>query len=134
MAGSKFYGPIGYGTDVESPAGGGVWKKVITEYMVFGDIVRNTRRLNDGSQVNNDLSVGNSLSIVADPYALEHFHEMVYIKWLGAYWLVANVEVVPDSPRLMLRLGGVYNGPKYDPGTPEPTSGFAPTFESNFRS
>lgn len=134
MAGSKFYGPIGYGTDVESPAGGGVWIKEITEYMMFGDITRNTRRLNDGSQVNNDLSVGNSLSIVADPYALGHFHEMLYIEWMGTFWLVANVEVVPDSPRLILRLGGVYHGPRADRNPEPPTSGFTSTFESNFRS
>lgn len=133
MAGSKFYGPIGYGTDVESPAGGGVWIKEVTEVPYFGDITRNSRRLNDGSQVNNDLSVGNSLSIVADPYALEHFHEMLYIKWLGAYWLVSQVEVVPDSPRLTLRLGGVYNGPVFEPAPEPPVGGFASTFESNFR-
>lgn len=134
MAGNRFYGPVGYGTDVESPAGGGVWIKDITEFPYYGEVKRNARRLSDGSQVNNDLSVGNSVSIVADPYAREHFHEMVYIFWEGAYWLVASAEIVPDSHNILLRLGGVYNGPKYEPPGEEPTTGFTPTFESDFGS
>ncbi|MCA1806977.1 MAG: hypothetical protein LC687_03870, partial [Actinobacteria bacterium] len=56
-----------------------------------------------------DLSVGNSISIVADAYANEHFFAIRYIRWAGTLWTVQNVDV--ESPRLVLRLGGVYNGP-----------------------
>lgn len=108
MAGRKFSGPIGYGKSVEVPAGGGVWKKIVTEVSYFGDVERLTRRLEDGSSVNNDLSVGNTISIVADPFALENFHTMLYVKWNGALWTIDSVEV--RERRLLLRLGGVYNG------------------------
>lgn len=75
----------------------------------MGDILRNTRRLQSGESVNDDLSVGNSISIVADAYANEHFFAMRYVQWAGTLWKVSDVEV--QSPRLILRLGGVYNGP-----------------------
>lgn len=104
----KFYGAIGYGEAVE--AAPGVYEDVITEYMYYGDVVRNTRRLSEGESVNNDLSVSNSISIVADQFANEHFFAIRYIKWAGTLWTVSDVEV--QSPRLILRLGGVYNGPK----------------------
>lgn len=104
---AKFYGEIGYGETVETRPG--VWDDVITERKYYGDVVRNTRQLESGEKVNNDISVGNSISIVADPYANEHFFAMRYIKWAGTLWTVADVEV--RSPRLILRLGGVYNGP-----------------------
>lgn len=111
---AKFYGKVGYGETVETPPDSGVWKDVITEVSYFGDVVRNTRRSQEGDKVNNDLSVSNSISIVADEYANEHFFAIRYVEWQGALWTVSEVEV--QSPRLLLRLGGVYNGPT--PGTP----------------
>lgn len=105
---AKFYGEIGYAESVEKAPG--VWDDNIFEHKYYGDVVRNTRRLSEGESVNNDLSVGNSISIVADAYASEHFFAMRYIKWAGTLWTVSDVEV--QSPRLLLRLGGVYNGPK----------------------
>ncbi len=105
---AKFYGEIGYGESVEKADG--VWEDVIVEYKYYGDVVRNTRSIKEGDSVNNDLSVGNSISIVADAYANEHFFAICYIKWAGTLWTVSNVDV--QSPRLLLTLGGVYNGPK----------------------
>lgn len=104
---AKYYGPIGYGTSEETSPG--VWEDKINERNYYGDVIRNTRRLDNGEKVNNDLSVGNSISIMADAYAMNHFFAIRYIKWAGTLWLVSEVEV--QSPRLVLRLGGVYNGP-----------------------
>ena len=104
---AKFYGAIGYGTPVETAPG--VWEDTIVEKSLYGDVVRNTRTLQTGEKVNDDLSVGNSISVVADAYANEHFFAIRYIRWAGALWKVSEVEV--QSPRLLLRLGGVYNGP-----------------------
>lgn len=104
---AKFYGMIGYGESKEVRPG--VWEDVITEKSYFGDVIKNSRRLENGDKVNNDLSVGNSISIVSDAYANTHFFAIRYIRWAGALWTVSNVDV--KSPRLVLRLGGVYNGP-----------------------
>lgn len=105
---TRFSGKVGYGVTVEiSP---GVHEDQIVEYAYFGDVVRNSVNFRAGESVNNDLSVGNSISIVADAFANEHFFAVRYVEWAGALWAVSEVEV--QAPRLLLRLGGVYNGPK----------------------
>lgn len=104
---AKFFGKIGFGSTVESVPG--VWKDVIVENQYYGDVIRNSRQLDDGTKVNNDISVGNSISIVADAYANNHYFTMRYIQWAGCLWIVSKVTV--QSPRLLLDLGGVYNGP-----------------------
>jgi hypothetical protein len=65
--------------------------------------------MRDGEKINNDLSVNNVISVVADAYANENFFAIRYIRWAGTLWDVVDVSV--ESPRLLLRLGGVYNGP-----------------------
>jgi hypothetical protein len=105
---AKFFGVIGYGESTKTAPG--VYSDTIVEYSYSGDVIRNARQLNEGVYLNNDLSVGNSISIVADAYAREHFFAIRYIEWAGALWTVSDVEV--QSPRLILRLGGVYNGPR----------------------
>lgn len=105
---AKFYGEIGYGFSVETAPG--VFQDQIVEQSYYGDVVKNTRKLQEGENLNSDITVNNSISIVADAYANEHFFAIRYIKWAGALWTVSDVEV--QSPRLILRLGGVYNGPR----------------------
>lgn len=106
---AKFFGEIGYGETAEVPPNSGVYKDVITVRNYYGDVLRNTRRLDSGEKLNDDLSVSNSISIVADPYAHEHFFAIKYLKWAGALWTVTDVEV--QFPRLILKIGKVYNGP-----------------------
>jgi hypothetical protein len=104
---AKFYGEIGYGESVETAPG--VWEDVVTEYSYYGDVLRNTRQLSTGETISSSITTNNSISIVADAYANEHFFAIRYIKWAGTLWTVTDVEV--KSPRLILRMGGVYNGP-----------------------
>jgi hypothetical protein len=106
---ARFFGEVGYGDTVETPSTSGVWVDIITEISYFGDVIRNTRKLESGEYLNDDLSVGNSISIVADQYAIEHFFKIKYVRWAGVLWTVTQVEV--RSPRLILSLGSVYNGP-----------------------
>jgi hypothetical protein len=111
---ARFYGRVGYGeTNEHAP---GVWVDEIVERSYYGDVIRNARNLRQGENLNLDLSVQNSISIVADAYANEHFFAIRYVEWAGTLWTVSTVEV--RSPRLILSLGEVYNGPT--PG-PAPT-------------
>ena len=103
---AKFYGIIGYGVTTETAPG--VWTEVIKEYSYSGDVLRNTRRWQTGENLNDNLVINNSLSIVADSFAYENFMFIKYVKWMGASWKVTNVEV--QRPRLLLTIGGVYNG------------------------
>lgn len=103
---AKFYGAIGYAvTNKTSP---GVWTETTTERFYAGDILKLTRRWETGEHLNDDLTVNNVISIVADPFAYQNFHSMRYIKWMGASWKITNVDV--QRPRLILTIGGVYNG------------------------
>jgi len=79
------------------------------EYVFYGDVIQNRRNLQQGENLNKDLSVSNSISIVADAYARERFSAIRYVEWAGQLWTVTGVEV--QAPRLVLQLGEVYNGP-----------------------
>lgn len=104
---ARFYGEVGYGESVETSPG--VWEDVITEVLYFGDVIRNTRRLESGESVLDNILVNNSISIVADDKAINNFFNIKYVSWMGTLWTVSSVEV--RSPRLILSLGSVYNGP-----------------------
>ena len=103
---AKFYGAIGYAVTEETKPG--VWTEKIIEHVYYGDLTRNTRRLQSADQLNDNIDVANEISIVADPFANENFHSMRYVEFMGAKWKVTSVEV--QYPRLILTLGGVYNG------------------------
>lgn len=102
----KWFGTIGYAETVETKPG--IWEEKITEREYFGDLIRNSRRIQSTDKVNSDLDISNEISIVSDPYAYENFHSMRYAEFMGAKWKITNVEV--QYPRLTLTLGGVYNG------------------------
>ena len=104
---NRFYGAVGYGQSVESAPG--VWQDDITEVFYYGNVIRNTRQLREGASVNDDITVSNNISIVADAYANTNFISIRYVAWSGSLWTVTAVEV--QAPRLILTLGGVYNGP-----------------------
>lgn len=103
---AKWYGPIGYAETVETRPG--VHQDIITERMYSGDLLQNSRSLQSSDQLNDDINVANKISIIADPFAYQNFHSMKYVEFMGAKWKVARVEV--NRPRLILTIGGVYNG------------------------
>lgn len=103
---AKFYGAIGFVDLVETAPG--VYSEETVEHNYYGDLIRNSRRLQSTDQVNDDINISNEVSIVADPYARENFHKMRYAVFMGAKWKISNIEV--QHPRLILTLGGVYNG------------------------
>lgn len=103
---AKFYGAVGYGTTVETAPG--VHTTQIIERTYYGDLIRNSKSTETVDQVNNNVNVSNEISILADPYALNNFHSMQYVTFMGTKWTIKSVNVV--YPRLLLTIGGVYNG------------------------
>lgn len=106
---TRFFGVVGYGTSAETPPGSGVWRDVITEESYYGDVTRVNRKLEPGENLNNDISVQNSISIVADQFMVDNFMNIRYVEWSGIKWKVSGVQL--KRPRLILTLGNVYNGP-----------------------
>lgn len=103
---AKWSGKIGFIVTKEVKPG--VWKEVSDERTYYGDLTRNTRRLQSSGNLNDNVTISNELSIVADPFANENFHSMRYAEYMGAKWKITSIEV--QRPRLILSLGEVYNG------------------------
>lgn len=103
---AKFCGKIGYVKTVEVDPG--IWEEQSIEEPACGDLIRNTSRYQPSGGVNDDITINNNISIVADPFANENFQHMRYVVFMGTKWKITNVEV--QYPRLILTLGGVYNG------------------------
>ena len=103
---AKFFGKVGYNITQKLRPGVSIPSFVEREY--YGDVIRNTRRIENGNTVNDNVYISNQISIVADPFAYENFHAIRYVVYMGSKWRVSDVEV--QYPRLTLSLGGVYNG------------------------
>lgn len=103
---AKWYGVIGFAETVETEPG--LWVEQIEERLYAGDLLTNNRRLQNSDSVNDNINISNQISIVADPYAEQNFYAIRYVEFRGTKWKVTNAEV--QFPRLVLSLGGVYNG------------------------
>lgn len=104
---AKYCGKVGFVQTVETSPG--IWEEVATERTYCGDVLRNTRRWEPRDQLNDNLSLNNMISIIgSDRYTFLHTSAIRYIWWQGEKWEVTNVEI--QRPRLILTIGGVYNG------------------------
>lgn len=101
----KFYGKIGFAENVETSPG--VHEEKIIERNYYGEVIRNTRKLVASNHLNDNISLNNEISIIADPYAKLNFHTMRYVEFMGTTWEITSIE--EKYPRLILSLGGVYN-------------------------
>lgn len=105
---AKFFGPIGFAVSVEERPG--VYRDRIEEHNYVGDVKRNSSRwTSNPDSTLDDMNINNQFSIIADPFAQNNFHTMKYLRYMGTNWKITNVEV--QYPRLVLTVGGVYNGP-----------------------
>lgn len=102
---AKWCGKIGFVVLNETSPGS--WKEETIERTYYGDLNRNSRRLQSSGNLNDNITINNELSILADPFANENFHYIRYVEFMGAKWKVDTVDV--QRPRLVLSLGGVYN-------------------------
>ena len=102
----KFYGPVGFVEAVEKRPG--VKTTAPVEYDYAGDVLRRSFRFQSNESVNDTITPQHQISIVADPYARNHVGASRYVKWMGTPWKVTDVSV--EYPRLILTLGGAYNG------------------------
>ena len=102
---TKYCGKIGFATTTETIPGN--WEEQFTERIYYGDLIRNSRKLQSSGNQNDNITISNEISIVADPFAYENFHAIRYAEFMGSKWKVTSVDV--QYPRLLLSLGEVYN-------------------------
>ena len=103
---AKFKGAIGYVSQVETAPG--VWEDLATEKNYRGDVVLSQQRWQSSEQLNDNLNLDNSISIVADNYAYVNLGYIKYIVWHGQKWKVQSLAI--NRPRIVLQIGGLYNG------------------------
>lgn len=103
---AKWSGQIGYASDAKPVDG--VFLAPIIEKTHKGDLIRDFKKNQGSGEVNDDVVLSNRISIVADPYAMNNFYQMRYVTYRNAKWKITDIEVLP--PRLILTLGGVWNG------------------------
>jgi hypothetical protein len=103
---AKFYGIIGYAiTKVTTP---GVWVDDVVERKYTGDVLKASRNWRSTENVNPDLTISETISIIADGFILENAQYMKYVKWRGAAWTIESITI--ERPRVILGIGGLYNG------------------------
>lgn len=103
---AKYWGKIGFSENVETRPG--VWEERITERYYDGEWLRDSRSLRSGSDLNDNFSIANKLSILSDPFVKTNIVHLRYVDYMGIKWKVSSVE--PLYPRIILTLGGEYNG------------------------
>lgn len=106
---ARWHGIVGYATCEEVRPG--IWKDKITTREYDGESIRITSKWSSSQEGTNDnLTLDQQISIVADPFAYQNFSSIKFVEFMGVMWKVTSVN--PQRPRLVLTIGGVYNGPQ----------------------
>ena len=105
---AKYVGKIGYMITQETDPG--VWEEVIIKRPFCGEQLNTKSKWQTSSHMNDNIDITNQLSIIADPFAYQNFYNIKFVEYLGCKWKVSTVEI--QRPRLILSIGGVYNGPE----------------------
>ena len=103
---SKWFGKIGYCETIETSPG--VWTEQITEREYYGDLLKVSKKTQSSENLNDNITISNQISIVADPFADENLRFISYVTFMGTKWKIASADV--QYPRIILTMGGVYNG------------------------
>lgn len=103
---AKFAGTVGYAVQEETTPG--VWKDVIKERKMKGDLLKRSSYRRDGEEINDSISLNHRISVLGDAFAYENYFNIKYVKMGSIKWKVTGVEV--ERPRLILSIGDIYHG------------------------
>lgn len=107
----KWYGQIGFEEESVQTSPFNYTPPKIVERNYYGDVLRN-KRTNDTSQIVTDFNLSNQLSVLSDPFLMEHLTKIVYVTFLNAKWKVKSAEI--QYPRIILEIGEVYKEEEED--------------------
>lgn len=103
---ARYAGLVGYVTTEETSPG--VWSPVERPKVMKGDIIRQSSSAQSGDKINDDISLNHRVSLIGDAYSFGNYYNIKWIELDGRKLKVDSVEI--QRPRLILSLGGVYNG------------------------
>lgn len=107
---AKFSGKIGYAEIVDSIERPGIWTEEIIERNHYGDVVKDYKKYESNTNhLNDTLIISNKLSIIADSFIINNAHKIRYVIFNNTRWNVVSLEL--NRPRILISIGGVYNGP-----------------------
>lgn len=109
---ARFSGTIGFLRTMEADPEDhpGVWTEVLTERRYYGDVLSNSRRWDQNGNFNDNLTINNRISVVADSFAISNLGAMKFVRWYGDTWEITNAEI--QYPRIILTIGGQYHEPE----------------------
>ena len=103
---AKFCGIVGFVLTVEKAPG--VFIEVPSQKTYKGDVLKYSHRWESTEHLNDDILIDNQISIVANNFACKHLGAMRYVEWMGTRWEIKHAQI--QKPRIILTIGGVYNG------------------------
>ena len=104
---ARYSGMVGFGQT--KPNTKGQMVDYIQERHMTGEIVRDSYRHTQGTdKVNPDIVLVNTIRLLADWYAEQHFLDIRYVRYMGKPWKVQSIQY--ERPRITVTLGEVWNG------------------------
>lgn len=104
----KWFGKVGFNTTVPMEDDSDITIHNVVERPYYGEETRLNSQWKTSGHKNDDKDINTEISIVSDPFARDHFMDIIYIEFMGEKWDVSTVTV--QYPRLILSIGGIYNG------------------------
>ena len=105
---AKYSGMLGYVMPAkEDPPG--IWKpSAVVEKLGRGDLFGQTINNEDVGGLSDGITINNQLSIIMDPFVNKNLESLKYVILYGTRWEIKSMTI--NRPRVILTLGGVYNG------------------------
>lgn len=102
---AKYSGLIGFKEDQKVVDG--IVSSGYKEVKLKGDVLSNVRTFQESQKKYDNISIGNSLSLVASEYAFNNCSRMRYAVYAGQKWKIESIEV--KRPRIIVKLGDIWN-------------------------
>lgn len=112
---AKYSGQIGFVMSIEDKNKPGFWRDVVSKRRYYGDIDRHQFKNTNPNSINGEVTLSNTITVVADKYAIANLGYMKFIEYEGVSWSITNIDV--KYPRLTIHIGGIYNGNTVSTGT-----------------
>lgn len=107
---ARYYGKVGFlKEEVESETRPSRFIPEMEERYYSGNLLKNYISSQASEKPVDDFTLNNDISIIADPYALNHFSSIKYVEFMNTLWEAKSAKV--EYPRIRISFGGVYHGP-----------------------
>lgn len=103
----KWFGMVGFNTTRPLEEDSDIMIHDVVERPYYGEETRLQSQWKTSGHKNDDKDINTEISIVSDPFACDHFTDIIYVEFMGVKWDVTSVSV--QYPRLILSVGGIYN-------------------------